>query len=138
MSTGALEVMDGDPISEAVVCDLENVSCRQVRQLVRGLLDGRPGDVVDDVVIVVDELVSNAIRHGRSPRRCRLAVTDEGRCLRVEVDDGADDQPRIRTPDRTGGRGLILVDRLAAAWGVRQHPRHKTVWAHLDLDGQDD
>jgi hypothetical protein len=40
----------------------------------------------------------------------------------------------MRTPDRSGGRGLVLVDRLASSWGVQHHADHKTVWAEVALD----
>ena len=69
------------------------------------------------------------------PVVCRLALLDEGRRLRVEVDDAAPEEPRFRRPDQTGGRGLVLVDQLATAWGVRRYPRHKTVWADVTVDG---
>ena len=74
------------------------------------------------------------MRTGTAPRVCRFGFLDQGRCLRIEVDDTAPEQPRIRTPDRTGGRGLVLVDRLASSWGVQHHAQHKTVWAELQLD----
>jgi Histidine kinase-like ATPase domain len=117
-----------------VSSDLDATSTREVRGLVRDLLHGRDGIMVDDAVLVVDELVSNAHRHGRAARRCRLSLIDEGRCVRVEVDDTSPAQPRLRTPDRSGGRGLVLVDRLASSWGVRNQADHKTVWAELALD----
>jgi hypothetical protein len=76
----------------------------------------------------------SATRHATAPRVCRLSLIDQGRCLRIEVDDGSPEPPRMRTPDRHGGRGLVLVDRLASAWGVDQHGRGKTVWAELVVD----
>jgi two-component sensor histidine kinase len=117
-------------------CDLDRMSNRKVRNLVRGLLSGRSGVLVDDAVQVVDELVSNASRHGHAPRRCRIELLDDGRRLRIEVDDAAPGLPRPRPPDDTGGRGLILVDEMATAWGVQRHARYKTVWAEVDLVGR--
>ena len=113
-------------------CDLDAASPREVRHLVRGFLAGRDGLPVDDAVLVADELVCNAQRHGSSPRVCRLTLT--GQRVRIEVDDTSPDPVRQRTPDRYGGRGLLLVDQLATAWGVRRYPDHKTVWAELALD----
>jgi hypothetical protein len=98
------------------------------------MLNGRAGIMVDDAVLVADELVSNAHQHGRAPRHCRFALIDQGRCVRIEVDDASSAQPRLRTPDRSGGRGLLLVDRLSSSWGVRNDADHKTVWAELALD----
>jgi anti-sigma regulatory factor (Ser/Thr protein kinase) len=124
------------PMLSAVeaVCELDTTPVSTVRQLVRDLLYGQAGLAVEDAVLVVDELASNARQHGRAPRICRLALTNQDRRLRVEVEDTAPQQPRIRTPDHTGGRGLRLVDRLATAWGVYRHDRSKTVWAELALD----
>lgn len=99
------------------------------------MLADRDGIVVDDAVLVTDELVSNAHQHAQGPRTCRLALVGHGRCLRVEVDDSSFAQPRIRPPDSTGGRGLVLVDRLASSWGVENYADHKTVWAEMVLDG---
>lgn len=123
-----------DPNPTHVACDLDKAPNRSVRDLVRSVLTGRTGVMVEDAVLVADELVSNAHRHGDAPRICRLGLRDRGRCLRIEVDDASPDQPRMRTPDSTGGRGLILVDRLATAWGVQHHAHRKTVWAELALD----
>ncbi|GAA1965210.1 hypothetical protein GCM10009754_41510 [Amycolatopsis minnesotensis] len=121
-----------DPVD--ITCDLDATPNRTVRDLVRGMLTGRGDLVVEDAILVTDELVSNAHRHGETPRACRLGLRQRGRRLRVEVDDGSPNPPRKRTPDGTGGRGLVLIDQLAAAWGVQCHAHHKTVWAELVLD----
>jgi two-component sensor histidine kinase len=113
---------------------LDHLPTSSVRQLVRDLLTGHTGVVVDDAVLVADELVTNAHRHGWAPRVCRLTLVNHGRRLRIEVDDVSPREPRIRTPDDTGGRGLILVDRLASRWGFDRHGDRKTVWAELALD----
>lgn len=128
----------GRASGRGVSCELDSMPSREVRRLMRELLTGSEGIVVDDAVLVADELVSNAHRHGRAPRRCRLTLVDGGRSVRIEVDDASPAQPRLRTPDRSGGRGLILVDRLSTSWGVLNHahpnhPTHKTVWAELAM-----
>lgn len=134
MSTQAGSPESSDPNPSEVRCDLSTTPSRDVRRMVRDLLAGRSGIPVDDAVQVTDELVSNAHQHGHTPRYCRVALINHGRRLRVEVDDTSPHPPRIRTPDRFGGRGLILVDRLASTWGVQHHPDHKTVWAELALN----
>lgn len=88
---------------------------RGLRQRLRDLLSKRDDLVIDDAILVADELATHAIRHGQAPR-CRFTLTEQGRRLRTEVDDAEPTQPRMRTPDQHGGRGLVLVDRLAAAW----------------------
>lgn len=122
-----------DPI---VVCDLDETSSRTFRDLVRQLLGGRSGVAVDDAMIVADELASNAYQHGGAPRIGRLRWFDHGRGLRIEVEDGGEDQPRMRQADATGGRGLLLVDRLARRWGVLRRSRCKTVWADVTVAGR--
>jgi histidine kinase-like protein len=134
MSPQAWRAADRDPNPPDVSCDLDTTSPREVRHLVRGFLADREGLPVDDAVLVADELVCNAQRHGRSPRVCRLAFTGQGQRVRIEVDDTSPDLVRQRTPDRYGGRGLVLVDQLASAWGVQRYPDHKTVWAELALN----
>jgi anti-sigma regulatory factor (Ser/Thr protein kinase) len=134
MSTLPWSPAPSDPDPPEVSCDLDTISASTVRHLVRELLTGHSGLIIDDAALVVDELVSNAHRHGEGPRVCRLSLVSQGGCLRVEVDDTSPAHPRIRPPDESGGRGLILVDRLSSAWGVTRHPRHKTVWAELALD----
>jgi anti-sigma regulatory factor (Ser/Thr protein kinase) len=130
-------VVLGQPSSEPdrteTGCVLDGTPTGSVRGLVREVLAGRSGVVVEDAVLVVDELVTNALRHGEAPRRCRLVVLRRGDRLRIEVDDASPREPVIRTPDLTGGRGMVLVDGLAAEWGVDHHDDHKTVWAELVL-----
>jgi hypothetical protein len=113
---------------------LDHLPTRSIRQLVRALLTGHAGIVVDDAVLIADELVTNAHRHGQAPRTCRLTVANHHTRLRIEVDDASPREPRPRTPDHTGGRGLILIDRLASQWGFDHHGDHKTVWAELTLN----
>jgi anti-sigma regulatory factor (Ser/Thr protein kinase) len=137
MSMQPRDVGDGDPEQQGLTCDLDTTSIRRVRQLVRELLDGHPGVLRDDAVLVADELVSNAIQHGQGPRSCRLALIDDGRGLLVEVTDSGPGAPAVRTPDATGGRGLLLVDRLTNAWGVRWFGGRKTVWAEMVSDSQE-
>ncbi|MGW4720054.1 ATP-binding protein [Nocardia sp. NPDC004260] len=115
--------------------DLEAVSLGQLRAAVRRLLTPLAGIGVEDAVQVCDELASNAVVHARAPRGCRLMVTGHG-WLRVEVEDASPAPARIRRPDHTGGRGLILVDQLATCWGVDYHGRGKTVWAELGTRGR--
>ncbi|WP_327140373.1 ATP-binding protein [Nocardia sp. NBC_01327] len=114
--------------------DVDTTSGRLIRDAVRMLLAPDTGVVVEDAVLVVEEMVANAREHGGSPRRCRLRLQSGPNRLRIEVDDSGADDPRVRTPNSAGGRGMIVIDRLATAWGVIRHPEFKTVWAELPLD----
>jgi anti-sigma regulatory factor (Ser/Thr protein kinase) len=98
-----------------------------------GILDH---GAVEDVKLLVSELVTNAVRHPR--RSGQIEVTLElGRArVRVEVADPGDGfrKPRIGAPppDALGGRGLLIVDRVASKWGVSAG-RPTRVWFELAL-----
>ncbi|WP_103349179.1 ATP-binding protein [Amycolatopsis sp. CA-128772] len=104
----------------------------RVRHWVRTVLRGFPANFVSTAVMVVDELTSNALRHGRAPYHVRLLPGAAK--LRIEVDDGGGEAARRRTPSDHGGRGLLLVERCAAAWGQLRRPSGKTLWAELTTD----
>ncbi|WP_158845517.1 ATP-binding protein [Saccharothrix deserti] len=82
-----------------------------------------------DVVLVVSELVSNALRHTSSVPVIRLAG-DRHR-LRIEVEDGSPVMPRPRLSATVGGWGLQLVQGLSAAWGARAERGGKVVWCEM-------
>ncbi|MGW1882065.1 ATP-binding protein [Streptomyces sp. NPDC001970] len=97
----------------------------------------------DTVALVVAELAANAVLHGRVPGRdfeLRLAYDRTGGLVRVEVSDTHPGRPGLPNPaargpaDADGGRGLLLVEAVAARWGVadRTGPG-KTVWAECDF-----
>ena len=89
-----------------------------------------------DAVLVVSELLSNAILHARPREDAQLLVTWllDGAVLEVAVSDGGGPtRPRQAHPSVSslGGRGLGIVEHLATAWGVRDDPDGQTVWASL-------
>ncbi|GAA1298551.1 ATP-binding protein [Saccharothrix xinjiangensis] len=92
-------------------------------------------DKVDDVLLVVTELVSNAYDHGG--RALELRVGTGRQLIRVEVDD---ESPRLPVLGRSSagryrGHGLLMVENLCKDWGVAQRTSYKTVWAVLTSDG---
>ena len=95
-----------------------------------------PG-VVDDAQLVLAELVGNAVRHGAPLPGGQLDVTWtlRARAVELRVTDGGGGMPcRGAVRDAAeSGRGLAIVDAVAAAWGV-EHPRgdRTTVWARVD------
>jgi anti-sigma regulatory factor (Ser/Thr protein kinase) len=101
------------------------------------VLDGKADtDALEDVRLLVSEVVTNAVRHARSPRGARigLAVSVVGSAVRAEVSDGGSGfEPAARTKaqDEVGGWGLHLVDRLAARWGVDRGSATR-VWFEVD------
>ncbi|WP_236653600.1 ATP-binding protein [Streptacidiphilus melanogenes] len=101
----------------------------------RGWLDG-PGDeqraVVEDVLLMTSELVTNACLHAGGPRQ--LVVSSTGGRLRVEVEDGTDQPPVVRAavPAHPGGHGLRVLQRLSHAWGCEPRKDGKAVWFEID------
>ena len=93
-----------------------------------------PAALTGDAVLLVSELVSNAILHGRPPIELRMRRTAEH--LLIEVDDGATVLPRkLRpTPDDEHGRGLVLAALLADKWGTRPLRDGKSVWCLFSLE----
>jgi anti-sigma regulatory factor (Ser/Thr protein kinase) len=109
------------------------VEMAAVRRWVRGCL-GDGSQRLDDVVLVVVELVTNAYVHAGFP--AELRVSAEPGAIEVAVADPDPTVPRIRhSPSRLGGNGLIIVDKMASAWGTRPALRGKTVWARFSLAG---
>ncbi|MFB7494371.1 ATP-binding protein [Streptomyces sp. NPDC056161] len=114
----------------------------QARCLVGTLLAGwgLADEPADDAILVLSELVTNAIAHsGGSRIVCRVRVLGDG--VRIEVEDerrGAS-VPAMREPGTydQGGRGLLLVDRLSDAWGVHEaaNGTGRVVWADLPGGG---
>ncbi|MFS4110047.1 ATP-binding protein [Streptomyces sp. PD-S100-1] len=79
---------------------------------------------VDDCTLVISELVTNALRYGRSDEEWLVRVEwfREGTSLRVEVHNpGYPANVRLRPPDADDahGRGLLLVDSIAESWDSR-------------------
>lgn len=109
------------------------------RRFLGGALGGRmPDGVVDIARLLVSELVTNAVVHAASAVEVEVAVDDAGVVVRVR---DADTGPLVsRTGGGTeldeGGRGFMLVDRLAHTWGTEHSGGRKTVWFRLVPDGE--
>lgn len=90
-------------------------------------------DLVSTAELLVSELVSNALRHASGPLHLTLERVSGLRCL---VSDGSADLPRPADagPEDECGRGLLLVDMLAAQWGCEGGPGGKSVWFELSGD----
>nr|WP_218566091.1 SpoIIE family protein phosphatase [Vallicoccus soli] len=92
-----------------------------------------PVAVLDDVLLLLSELVTNGLVHGAPPVRVRLRRAPSA--LVLEVHDGAPSLPRRMRPgaDDEHGRGLQLVALLAGRWGTRPTPGGKAVWCEVAL-----
>ncbi|WP_290057653.1 ATP-binding protein [Amycolatopsis solani] len=107
---------------------------RHVRSHVAGSLTfgADPGDRFGGVLLVIDELVSNAYRHTTAARE--LHVTRRAEHLLVEVSDRDPDATTVRACHPGSGRyGLRLVEQLSLDWGVRADSGGKVVWALVPI-----
>jgi anti-sigma regulatory factor (Ser/Thr protein kinase) len=107
----------------------------QARSFTRGTLAewALPDSLARDAILLVSEMVTNAIVHGRAPIHLRLRRAREH--LLVEVDDTATAVPRKLRPTANDvhGRGLQLVAMMADEWGTRPIRDGKSVWCSLAL-----
>jgi anti-sigma regulatory factor (Ser/Thr protein kinase) len=109
---------------------------RLARRVTRDVLARwRLDHVEDTAVLLVSELVTNAVRHARDTHAIALDLEIGATWLRVEVQDADPRWPKPRVPGRLAesGFGLVLVDALAGNWGVRETATGKAVWAELDI-----
>jgi hypothetical protein len=115
-----------------------------IRADLRTRLDGVPDGpeahsaAGERLLLAVEELTSNALRHGEAPVRTDITVTDTGWLLAVT--DGAGDRPPVQPVDRDpalGGLGLRLTAMLAGAHGWITEDDCKHVWAFLPYQAGD-
>lgn len=106
-----------DPTSAAVA-----------RRAVRDACAGTDLDL-DLLVLCTSELVANAVLHGRPPLELAVVVGDEA--IRVEVRDGSSRLALRRRPvvaDTLSGRGLGILQAVAAEWGSEPTATGKVTW----------
>jgi serine phosphatase RsbU (regulator of sigma subunit)/anti-sigma regulatory factor (Ser/Thr protein kinase) len=94
---------------------------KMVREAVTAAVSDLTPELLEAMLLVTSELVTNSLRHGEPPvlltldrrrARLRLTVSDQG---------SKTPRPRLAGPDATGGRGLFLVSALATAWKIEPH-----------------
>ncbi|MBZ6086485.1 MULTISPECIES: ATP-binding protein [Streptomyces] len=88
--------------------------------------------VTEDAVLLVSELVGNAVRH-TGARVFGLHMRRRPGWIRIEVRDPSRGLPCLMPVQETdiSGRGLFLVDKLSDRWGVDLLPRGKTTWFEM-------
>jgi serine/threonine-protein kinase RsbW len=89
--------------------------------------------LLDDAILVLSELVTNAIQH-TSIHALHVTVARVGaERIRIAVDDDSDDYPCTRpgVKGQESGWGWSIVGQLAARVGVDETPEGKTVWAEI-------
>jgi anti-sigma regulatory factor (Ser/Thr protein kinase) len=118
-----------------VVLPCDVASAAVARAAVSNVLSDRcPAELVEDALIVVSELVSNAVQH--TGEECVLVVTHLGDAVAIEVRDADPSTRSAAHADREPndlGRGLGAVQTLSTRWGVERTENGKCVWAELDL-----
>ncbi|MFB0619184.1 SpoIIE family protein phosphatase [Streptomyces sp. AGS-58] len=93
-------------------------------------------DRADEIELVADELITNALMHTEGSAIVTLRALDgSDRRVRIEVEDSSSALPRRREAGEQGvsGRGLLLVDRLADVWGVEARGGGKAVWCEFRM-----
>jgi two-component sensor histidine kinase len=107
----------GEPLTVALPRDRS--APRQARALIRDHAPDLPKERLDTAVLLISELVTNAIMHGAG--RIVMTIERSGPVTRFAVTDEGAGTPRVRDdPGAEGGWGLRLVEQLAARWGLRQ------------------
>nr|WP_203616105.1 ATP-binding protein [Streptomyces sp. SID13726] len=110
---------------------------RWARSRLAGSGIGADEPLAETLILLVSELVTNAVVHTGRPAVLRLSLPgaeEESATVRLEVADrsGRAPVPRCVDGDATGGRGLALVDGLADRWGWSVEGSGKSIWCELD------
>ncbi|MBA4862706.1 ATP-binding protein [Streptomyces sp. PSKA54] len=107
-------------------------SARRLAQVVVLRHWGLTPRLTEDVVLLVSELVGNAVRH-TGARIFGLRMQRRRGWIRIEVRDPSRGLPCLMPVHELdiSGRGLFLVDKLSDRWGVDLLPRGKTTWFEM-------
>jgi anti-sigma regulatory factor (Ser/Thr protein kinase) len=113
----------------------------EARRALADFLDAAPlpDETTANLFLLTSELVTNAIMHGsREGDEVGIRYARRPGCLRISVDDAARaaSVPQVlsQDPERTSGRGLGLIDRMADRWGEQIVSGRNVVWFEIDVD----
>ncbi|GKQ35774.1 SpoIIE family protein phosphatase [Streptomyces sp. A012304] len=113
------------------------VARRHLREL---LHDWADAEQIDSAVLLVSEMLTNVLVHTDADALLVAEVTGAAgeRRMRIEVTDTSDDLPHKRRPGElaSSGRGLVLIELLAHAWGVAPRGEGKSIWFELYEPGE--
>ena len=127
------------PVSRSVD-DVHEPLAGSPRRIRRGLLAvfrqwQLPVESAENALLVIEELVANAVDHARTPFRLTVdhLVVDETPSLHIAVRDGCSQPIDVRpfSTHAARGRGLQLIEALASRWGCDSTNAGKIVWAVL-------
>ncbi|AOW88014.1 magnesium or manganese-dependent protein phosphatase [Streptomyces olivaceus] len=118
------------------VSQAEPARIATARQHLRDLLHDWPDEEQRDAaVLLLSELLTNVLVHTDADALLVAEIAGEPgeRGIRVEVTDNGDDLPHKRRPGEmaSSGRGLVLIELLADAWGVAPRGTGKSIWYEL-------
>jgi anti-sigma regulatory factor (Ser/Thr protein kinase) len=108
---------------------------RWARSRLVGCGIGADEQVAETLILLISELVTNAVVHTGCPAVLRMLFPIASAApVRVEVADTSEEPPAPRDAqrDETGGRGLELVDGLADRWGWHPEGAGKQIWCEVD------
>jgi len=109
--------LDPVPSASAVARDLVDKACTRWRL----------GEVADVAALIATELVANAVQHAGTPMV--FAVTRRPTYLHLACRDRSHLLPRRQGGDESSGRGLLIIESMAIAWGFSPTGDGKVVWA---------
>ncbi|MFC8831465.1 SpoIIE family protein phosphatase [Streptomyces sp. NPDC057137] len=118
------------------IAQAEPEQVSEARQQLKGLLhDWADEEQVDSAVLMLSEMATNVLVHtdGDAVLIAEAAGERGKRRLRVEVADASDELPHKRRPGElaSSGRGLVLMEMLADAWGVDPRGEGKSIWFEI-------
>jgi anti-sigma regulatory factor (Ser/Thr protein kinase) len=121
----------GRILHEAIQLPDNQASPARARRFIREALPDLPDDFVDRAQLLISELVTNAVLHGRPPVHAELEIGPSS--LSVAVIDQGSEAPTLHDPTALDdhGRGLRIVGQLADEWGVEWRTQGKSVWFRL-------
>ncbi|POX42113.1 phosphatase [Streptomyces sp. Ru73] len=142
IGTGGLQ--PGLPVRRTVltIAQAEPERIAEARGQIRDVLhDWADEDQVDSAVLMVSEMVTNVLLHtdGDALLVAEISGMRGARRIRVDVADSSDELPHRRRPGElaSSGRGLVLMELLAGAWGVDPRGDGKSIWFELYEDAGD-
>ena len=119
--------------SQKIELAADVASCSTARRFVRETLAQAADDLRANALLLISEVVTNAVLHARGP--VTVEVQQKGGAYRIAVSDRSKAAPTekgYRTDDATG-RGLQLLECVAAAWGWERTSTGKVVWFDLPV-----
>ena len=126
----------GPPYSATISLPPDASAAAIARRFVEDNRDHLRPELIEDTQLLVSEIVTNAVLHGRPDITLKVRIDPPG--IGIAVSDFGEDLPK-RTPDlppadQPSGRGLLIVDALSSAWGIEANRNAlpgKIVWFEI-------